>query len=225
MSWSDVSMDFVMGLPRTKKGHDNIMVVVDRFSKMTIFIACKTTMDASKIADLYFGTVVRHYGLPGSIVSDPDTKFISHFWKELWRKLGTTLKFCSPYHPQTDGQTEVVNRSLGNMLRAQVKTMDSWDNILSKVEFEFNSSDNRSTSFSPFQVLYGFNPKGPLDLLPIQGPGESTKKVEQRLTELQVIHAQVRENLEASYARYKQQADASRVEVSFDVGDLVWFRV
>jgi hypothetical protein len=102
-----------------------------------------------------------------------------------------------------------MNRSLDNMLRAQVKTIGSWDNILPKVEFEFNSSVNRSTSFSPFQALYSFNPKGPLDLIPIQDPGERTK-VEQRLTELKVIHAQVRENLEASYAQYKQQADASR---------------
>jgi hypothetical protein len=72
-------MDFVVGLPHTKKGHHNIMVVVDRFSKMDVFIACKTTMDASKIADLYFGVVMRHYGLPGSIISDRDTKFMSHF--------------------------------------------------------------------------------------------------------------------------------------------------
>jgi Integrase zinc binding domain/Integrase core domain len=130
--WSDVSIDFVVGLPRTKKVQDSIMVVVDRFSKMVVFIACKTTMDASWVADFYFGNVVRHYGLPVSIVSDRDTKFMSLFWKELWKKLGTVLKFCSPYHPQTDGQTEVVNRSLGNMLRAQVKTLASWDSVLSR---------------------------------------------------------------------------------------------
>jgi RNase H-like domain found in reverse transcriptase/Reverse transcriptase (RNA-dependent DNA polymerase)/Integrase zinc binding domain/Integrase core domain len=201
--WSDVSIDFVVGLPRTKKGQNSIMVVVDRFSKMAVFIACKTTMDASRVADLYFGNVVRHYGLPVSIVSARDMKFMSHFWKELWKKLGTVLKFCSPYHPQTDGQTEVVNRSLGNMLRAQVKTLASWDSVLPKIEFEFNSSVNRSTGYSPFQVLYGFNPRGPLDLLPIEGPNTGATKVEQRLENLLDIHTHVCQNLETSYAKYK----------------------
>jgi Integrase core domain/Integrase zinc binding domain len=116
--WSDVSMDFVVGFPCTKKGHDSIMVIIDRFSKMAVFITCKTTMDASKVADLYFGNDMRHYGLPASIVSDRDVKFMSHFWKELLKKLGTVLKCCSLYHPQTNGQTEVVNKNLGNMLRA-----------------------------------------------------------------------------------------------------------
>jgi hypothetical protein len=94
------------------------MIVVDHFSKMAIFIACKTTVDAPKVAELYFNEVVRHHGLPSTIVSDRDTKFWSKFWIELWKKLKTNLKFSSTFHPQTDGQTEVVNRSLGNMLRA-----------------------------------------------------------------------------------------------------------
>jgi hypothetical protein len=98
------------------------MVVVDRFSKMAIFIASKTTVDAPKIVELYFNEVVRHHGLPSTIVSDRDTKFLSKFWIELWKKLKTDLKFSLIFHPQTDGQTEVVNRSLGNMLRAQVTT-------------------------------------------------------------------------------------------------------
>jgi hypothetical protein len=91
---------------------------------------------------------------------------------------------------------------------------------LIKVEFEFNSSVNRSTGYSPFQVLYGFNPRGPLDLLPIEGPNTGTTKVEQRLENLLDIHTHVRQNLETSYAKYKQQADASRVEVNFDV--VIW---
>ena len=220
--WREVSMDFVVGLPRTVRGLDSIMVVVDRFSKMACFLPCKTIFDASKVADLYFSAVVRHYGLPSSIVSDRDSKFMGHFWHELWKKLGTKLKFSSPYHPQTDGQIETVNRSLGNLLRANVQEFKNWDVCLPKIKFEFNSSVNRSTGFAPFQVLYGFLPRGPLDILPVDVPNKSSKKIEDRVADLREVHATVKANLEQNYAKYKAKADQTRRQQTFEVGDLVW---
>jgi RNase H-like domain found in reverse transcriptase/Integrase zinc binding domain/Integrase core domain len=176
--WQDISMDFVVGLPLTRKKHDSVYVVVDRFSKMATFIPCKTTLDASKVAELFFIEVVRHRGLPSSIVSDRDVKFMSIFWKELWNRLGTELKFSTTCHPQTDGQTEAVNRSLGNMLRAQVTSFGTWDVLLPKIEFEYNCSVNRSTGFSPFYIMYGATSKGPLDLIPIASPNAKSKIAE-----------------------------------------------
>jgi hypothetical protein len=206
--WDAISMDFVLGLPRTQRGCDSIFVVVDRFSKMAHFIPCQKTSDATHVANLFFKEVVRLHGLPRSIGSDRDTKFVGHFWRTLWKKLGIDLSFSSAYHPQTDGQTEVVNKSLGNLLRSLVtEHHNQWDQILPQAEFAYNDSPNRSTGKSPFQILYGMQPRGVSELRDLEQSEIRSAGAEDFVAEMQKLHSQIRGQLQRSSQEYKHRVD------------------
>lgn len=178
--WVDISMDFVLGLPKIRH-KDSIFVMVDRFSKMALFIPCAKTNDASQTADLFFKEVVRLHGLPHSIVFDRDTKFLGHFWRTLWRKVGTKLLFSTTCHRQTDGQTKVVNRTLSALLRATVgKNLKNWLDCIPYVEFAYNHATHSATKLSPFEIVYGFKPTTPLDLSPLPPTDQTSQDGESR---------------------------------------------
>ncbi|CAI7782345.1 unnamed protein product [Closterium sp. NIES-53] len=105
-----VSLDFITGLPSTSRGHDSILVVIDKFSKMGHFIPTNATATAEATARLFFDRIITIHGIPATLISDRDPKFTSKFWKELMGLLGTKLAMSSAYHPQTDGQTERLNQ-------------------------------------------------------------------------------------------------------------------
>jgi hypothetical protein len=202
------------------------MVVVDRFSKMAHFIPCHTTYDATKVANLYFEEVVKLHGIPRTMVSDRDSKFLSHFWITLWKKLGTKLKFSTACHPQTDGQTEVVNRTLGALLRALVsKDKKSWDTLLSHAEFAYNRSPNRATKLSPFEVVYGKNPLKPMDLSPMSTSTKFSFEASKRVEEIKKLHEEVREKIMRYTQRIEEKVNQKRKKVIFKPGDLVWIHL
>jgi hypothetical protein len=171
-------------------------VVVDRFSKMAHFIPCHKSDDVVHIADLFFKEIVHLHGMPSTIVSDCDANFLSHFWRTLWNKLGTKLLFSTTCHPQTDGQTKVVNRTLGAMLRAILtKNLRMWEECLPHVEFAYNRATHSTTKVSPFQVVYGFNPRAPIDILPLPTSESVHHDAKERADFILQMHETTRHNI------------------------------
>ena len=103
-------MDFVFGLPKYSEGNTGIVVFVDRLSRMAHLAAVLDSIDAEGTAKLFIDRVFRQHGLPVAIVSDRDPRFAGKFWKSIFKVLGTRLDISTADHPQTDGQTERVNR-------------------------------------------------------------------------------------------------------------------
>jgi hypothetical protein len=224
--WEDIFIDFVLGLPGTKSGCDSIFVVVDRFSKMAHFILCHKTDDASHIADLFFQEIIRLYGVPNTIVYDRDTKFLSHFWRTLWAKVGTKLLFSTTCHPQTDGQTELVNRTLSTMLRAVLKkNIKMWEECLPLIEFSYNRSLHSTTKMCPFEIVYGFLPHAPIDLMSLPSSEKINFDAKQRAELMLKMHETTRENIERMNAKYKISGDKGRKQLDFEHGDLVWLHL
>ncbi|GKV34679.1 hypothetical protein SLEP1_g43033, partial [Rubroshorea leprosula] len=208
-----------------KQGKENIVAdaLSRRFSKMAHFIPCHKTDDATNIVDLFFKDVVRLHGIPRTIVSDRNVKFLSYFWKTLWGKLGTKLLFSTTCHPQIDGQTEVVNRTLSTLLRSIIqKNLKNWEECLLHIEFAYNRSIHSATNCSPFEVVYGFNPLTLLDLLPLPIDKQASLDGKKKAETVKQLHERVQQNIERRTEQYAKQANKGRKKVVFEPGDWVW---
>jgi hypothetical protein len=161
--WEDICMDFIVGLPRTSRGHDSIWVIMDRLTKSAHFTPVGTKYKVRKYAELYMSHVVRYHDIPRTIISDRGSIFVACFWEQLHECLGTHLIQSSTYHSQIDGQTKQVNQIIEGMLRAYVlNDGPKWDQHLPLVEFSYNNSYQESIKMSPFEALYGRSYRTPL---------------------------------------------------------------
>ena len=222
--WETVTMDLITQLPRSRSGFDAIVVFVDKLSKQVHYAATTSNVTAPGLANIFFHEIIRHHGVPLTIVSDRDTRFTSHFWKCLWDKLGTKLAMSTAYHPQTDGQTERANRTLEDMLRAYVsQRQDDWDQHLVAAEIATNNSVHASTGFTPYYLNTGQHPNLPIATAvqalttSISTNATSSDLLSTLDTNLQLA----KQHLSAAQERQKKFADQHRRDVTYRVGDQV----
>ena len=221
--WDCVTMDLITQLPQTLTGYDAIAVFVDKLSKMVHIEPCKTEIDAPEFASLFIKTVFRHHGLPKSIISDRDSRFTGHFLTTVADKLGFRQRLSTAFHPQTDGQTERMNRVVEDMIRHYVGPYhDDWDNFLALVEFAINNSWQASIDNTPFHAMYGQHPHTPLSLqVGTEGPSR-VPAAQEWLQEFSERIEHAKKCVLAAQDRQKKYADRSRRAVKYSQGQFVW---
>ena len=221
--WADVSLDFIMGLPKSESGRDGILTVVDRATKMVHLIPVYQTITAAETARVYWDYVGKHHGIPRSIVSDRDPRFVSRFWQEFWRLLGSKLRMSTAHHPQTDGQTEAVNRVVEMTLRCTLHASQEphqWEKYLSMAEFTINNTSSTATGYTPFFLNYGYHPCTPAELLRDINT-TFHEGVNTFVSRMQKIFTKAHQYLRRAQDRQKRYADQRRREQVFHTGDQV----
>ena len=157
-------MDFVTGLPILIdwKGdnYDSILVIVNRLTKMVHYKLVKVTINAPGLAEVIINVVVRHHGLPDSIVTDWELLFTSKFWSLLCYFLGIKQRLSTAFYPQTNGQTKRQNSTMEAYLQAFVNfEQNNWAQLLPVAEFAYNNAKNASIGYTFFKLNCGYHPR------------------------------------------------------------------
>lgn len=214
-------MELIEGLPKSG-GKDVISVMVDRYTRYGHFMALSHPFITQKIAEVFLENIHRLHRLQECIVSDRDKIFTSHFWKKLFKQLGTKLNMSTTYHPQTDGLTERLNQTLEMYLRCFCSSIPrKWVELLSMIEWCYNTTYHIDIQIIHFEALYGYKP--PMSI----GAYENGSNVAMRniLEESKKIEVQLKENLKRSQDIMKQFANKGRTKRSLEVGDWVYLKL
>ena len=224
------TMDFVTAMPRTARGHDAIQGHFSRGGSIKRLAATDSKVDAVRAADCFIDSVVRHHGVPASIITDRGPQFTSRMWTALWERLGTKLMMSTAYHAQTDGHSEREQRTMSTWLKAfGTENPDDWDLLLPLAELALNCMPQAASGLAPYELLYGRNPALSVDrALSNEPPSEDAARqladipaAEARWTRMAAAWTKVRGKLLEAQQRMATNADKHRRELSFKVGDLV----
>lgn len=210
--WLDLTMDFMLGLMCSRTGRDSILVVIDRFTKIALFFACKRTEDDALVTHLFFQEVVYLHGVQKTIISNKDVKSISKFWRHLWDNFSIQLQFSSAFHPQINSQTKVITYTLGNTLHCAYGDKQwNWKVALPQVKFLYNSKVNQFIGKIPFEIVYSYFLCHVCDLavMPLVTGGKS-KAADNEVEKALQIHVEVQAQLELASTKYKADADKHR---------------
>ncbi|CAK9783625.1 unnamed protein product [Cutaneotrichosporon oleaginosum] len=216
--WQHVAADFVGPLP-SSGGFSTILVIVDRFSKMAVFTPCKKTATAEDWARMFVDKVYCRFGLPSSVVTDRGSVFTSKFWRTMADILGVKHRLSTAYHPQTDGQTEIVNKALGQYLRVFGNYASSnWASLLPQAEFWYNSSTHSTLGMSPLEAC-GFQPRRTFDEPPMTALGSVNAVATAR--RMAMLRSFLQQRIADANDRYRVTYNSGRRDVIFSVGDRV----
>ncbi|KAJ1039978.1 hypothetical protein NDA10_002020 [Ustilago hordei] len=223
--WGSISLDFIEGLPTSKKydskTYDSILVIVDRLTKFAILAPTHKTVTAKQTAVLLYGHMVRLFGYPDHMVSDRGRQFISGAWKAFAEQMGVKHSLSTAYHPQTDGQTERVNQVIEQYLRMYCNyEQDDWANLLDTAAFVYNNMVHNSIGVSPFFACYGWNPKAHPDIpqrLGVNDPGRFEYLMDGK-ERCKYLQEQIREAQRRSVDQYNRK----HKDIEFKVGDMVY---
>ena len=223
--WELVTMDFMSGMePSVPGGWKGCAVVCDRFSRMMHVRECPTHPTAQEAARLFLQMVVRAHGIPSKILTDRGTQFESQLWHEVMKLMGTRIALASTHHPQTNGLTERMNRTLIAMIRKVCnQEKGKWVEMLPLMEFAYNNSRHSATGVTPFQAIQGTNPVVPAALVvPMDRTGVSPKSYATEIaSRLQRIHQTMRSTEEQTNATTKRREDSKRGRPKFQEGEEV----
>lgn len=225
--WQHLTMDF-KSFPKSKKGHDAILVFMCRLSKKSTTIPCSQTADARDLARMFLERIYPYYGPPDSIVSDRGPQFISDFWTEVCSILGIKMKLSTADHPQTDGQTENMNQYIDQRLRPFVNFyQDNWDELIPMVDFAQAALVQESVGQTPFFTILGFEPRTSFDWkeIPADIPATARWNRQEAQVWTRRLHQaweDAKSSMLLAQERQKVQANKRRREVDFGVGDMVY---
>jgi hypothetical protein len=227
--FATVSLDLITGLPPLgSEKFTAVLVIVDKLMKFAIIIPTHDTLDQDGFAKLFVERVANVYGLPDRIIADRDKRWATDFWKSVMASYGGVMALSSSHHPQTDGQTEVLNATIEQMLRAYVAgRRDSWSSWISVLTFAYNSSVHSSSGYALNYLLMGYKPRLTSGVLldevdPASRPFLPSQRAETFIETLEELRKSARDALVLAQEKQARAYNKNRRPVDpIDVGDLV----